>query len=112
VPGIELHCCGASGPKINYFFNVEIIFGVDGGAARAAGEASDFRAGDFLLGRRTVRYSVRAVIALPSRCSGQKNQNFRPSLQAIPKSKRAVVASCARALRWRHRNVGCDLYRA
>ena len=22
----RLHCCGASGPKINYFFNVEIIF--------------------------------------------------------------------------------------
>ena len=41
MPGIELHCCGASGPKINYFFNVEIILERTA-VPRAAGEASDF----------------------------------------------------------------------
>jgi hypothetical protein len=57
---------------------------------------------DLLLGCRELRaiVCVGAAIAIPSDAR-DRTKNFRLSLQAIQKSKSAVVAPCARALRWR-----------
>jgi hypothetical protein len=55
---------------------------------------------------RGTRYSVGAAIARPSRVLGTKHQEFQAIPAGNPKSNSAVVAPCARALRWRYRNVG------
>ncbi len=71
---------------------------------RAEGEASDFAR--LLLGRLTARAIVRVCrIALPSRCSGQKNQEFQ-AIPAIQKSRSAVMAPLRPRAAMENRNGG------